>query len=140
MGPPQANASAATSPRDAGTRWKAVVSHLDQGRSGYRKAGASERDIEWAVQNARVVLQTMQMRAGEVSRDRSMADNVKWILDQNPGAKIVLWAHNGHVAAGGFSYATMGSALRKMYGTKWSCSVSLSIKDRFKPSRRAVGH
>ena len=33
-----------------------------------------------------------------VSRDRSMADNVKWILDQNPNAKIVLWAHNGHVA------------------------------------------
>ena len=41
-------------------------------------AGASERDIEWAVQNARVVLQAMQMRAGQVSRDRSMADNVKW--------------------------------------------------------------
>src|SRR5262249_11717860 len=32
--------------------------------------------------------------------------------------KIVLWAHNGHVATGGFSYATMGSALRKMYGNE----------------------
>jgi erythromycin esterase-like protein len=113
---PQAAASAPTSPREAGARWKEVVSHLDNGRTGYRTAGASEHDIEWAVQNARVVLQAMQMRANEVSRDRSMADNVKWILDQNPGAKIVLWAHNGHVATGGFSYATMGTALRKMYG------------------------
>jgi erythromycin esterase len=26
-----------------------------------------------------------------------MADNVEWILQQNPNAKIVLWAHNGHV-------------------------------------------
>jgi erythromycin esterase-like protein len=103
-------------PADVAARWKAVVSHLDEGRAGYRMAGASEREIEWAVENGRVVLQAMQMRAGQVQRDRSMADNVKWILDQNPGAKIVLWAHNGHVATGGFSYETMGTALRRMYG------------------------
>ena len=36
------------------------------------------------MQNARVVLQAMQLRAGKVSRDQSMADNIKWILDQNP--------------------------------------------------------
>jgi erythromycin esterase len=107
---------APTSPTDAAARWKAVLSHLDEGRAGYRIAGAPERDIEWTVQNARVVLQSMQMSAGQVTRDRSMADNVKWILEQNPGAKIVLWAHNGHVATGGFSYETMGTALRRMYG------------------------
>jgi erythromycin esterase len=33
-----------------------------------------------------------------VSRDESMAENVAWLLAQNPTAKIVLWAHNGHVA------------------------------------------
>ena len=106
----------ATAPADAVARWKAVIAHLDEGRARYRAAGAADRDIEWAVQNARVVLQTMQMRGNVVSRDRSMAENVKWILDQNPGAKIVLWAHNGHVATGGFSYQTMGSSLRQMYG------------------------
>lgn len=116
MSPPNAGASVAASPAEAAARWTAVVSRLDKGRSGYRTAGAAERDIEWAVQNARVVLQAMQLGAGTVSRDRSMADNVKWILDQNPGAKIVLWAHNGHVATGGFSYETMGTALRRMYG------------------------
>jgi erythromycin esterase len=62
------------------------------------------------------VLQAMQMHANQVPRDRSMAENVKWILDHNPKAKIVLWAHNGHVATGGFSYETMGTALRRMYG------------------------
>jgi erythromycin esterase-like protein len=115
VGTPSANATA-TSPAEATTRWTAVVSHLDKGRGGYRAAGAAERDIEWAVQNARVVLQAIQLRAGTVSRDQSMADNIKWILDQNPGAKMVVWAHNGHVAAGGFSYETMGTALRRMYG------------------------
>jgi erythromycin esterase len=88
VGPSGATASAATSPTEAAARWKAVISHLDEGR------------------------------AGQVSRDRSMADNVKWILDQNPGAKIVLWAHNGHVAAEGFSYETMGAALRRIYGNE----------------------
>ena len=116
LGSPPANAAAATSPTEAAARWTAVVSHLDKERTSYRTAGAAERDIEWTVQNARVVLQAMQLRAGKVSRDRSMADNVKWILDQNPGAKIVLWAHNGHVATAGFSYETMGAALRRMYG------------------------
>jgi len=113
-----ANASAATSPTEPAARWKAVISHLDEGRAGYRTAGATERDVEWAVQNARVVFQAAQMRAGQVSRDRSMADNVRWILDQNPGAKIVLWAHNGHVATEGFSYETMGAALRRIYGSE----------------------
>jgi len=118
VGPPPTNAAAAPSPANAATRWKAVVAHLEEGRAVYRMAGASEREIDWAVQNARVVLQSMQMRAGQVSRDRSMADNVKWILDQNPGARIVLWAHNGHVATKGFSNETMGGALRRMYGSE----------------------
>src|SRR6266568_502333 len=71
------------------------------------------------IQNARVALQCMQMRTNEVSRDASMADNVKWILDHSPGAKIVLWAHNGHVSTGGYrGYEPMGAALRKMFGSQ----------------------
>jgi erythromycin esterase len=45
-----------------------------------------------------------------------MAENIKWILDQSPNEKIVLWAHNGHVASGGFGFETMGATLRKIYG------------------------
>jgi hypothetical protein len=59
----------------------------------------------------------MQMRSNEVPRDVSMAENVKWILDRSPHAKIVLWAHNAHVsAASAGGYEPMGAALRKMYG------------------------
>jgi len=57
------------------------------------------------------------MNANEVPRDISMAQNIKWILDHNPNAKIVLWAHNGHVAKNiAWGYKTMGSALREMFG------------------------
>ena len=31
-----------------------------------------------------------------------MADNVRWILSQQPpGTRMVLWAHNGHIAVAG---------------------------------------
>ena len=92
-----------------------MVEHLEASRADYAKATAHE--IDWAIQNARVVLQCMQMRANEVTRDASMAANVKWILDHSPGAKIVLWAHNGHVNTKGYgTYSPMGADLRRMYG------------------------
>jgi erythromycin esterase-like protein len=108
----------AVDPKTAVSLWKDVLKHMESSREAYRtKAGA--REAEWAIQNARVVLQCMQSRANEVTRDRSMAENVKWILDQNPAAKIVLWAHNGHVATSGYSgYQPMGASLREMYGDR----------------------
>ena len=104
-------------PKLASAEWKKVVEHLDASRAAYGKKDATARETDWAIQNARVVLECMQMRAGEVTRDSSMAANVKWILDQTPGAKIVLWAHNGHVNAKGYgNYSPMGADLRRMYG------------------------
>lgn len=78
--------------RAASARWKDIVGHLEGGRAAYRNSGASDRDIAWAIQQARVVLQGLQIRANEVPRDRSMAGNVQWILDQNPSAKMVVFA------------------------------------------------
>ena len=111
------NDSKAVDPRFAVSGWKEVLAHLEDSRDKYRAKGATEREIHWAIQNARVVMQYSQMRTNEVTRDRSMADNVKWILDNNPGAKIVLWAHNGHVSTlSGGGYEPMGASLRKMFG------------------------
>jgi erythromycin esterase-like protein len=106
----------AVTPAAAAAAWRDIVAHLESGRAGYLARGAAALDADWAIQHARVVLQGMGMRAGQAPRDKSMADNVKWILDQNPKAKMVLWAHNGHVATAGFSYETMGTALRRIYG------------------------
>jgi len=103
--------------KGASAAWSDVVRHMDEARETYRRNKATDGDVEWAIQNARVVLQCMQMRAGQVSRDVSMAANVKWILDHSPKAKIVLWAHNGHVRADSYgTYLTLGSELRRMYG------------------------
>ena len=106
------------SPAATVAQWTDVVTHLEQQRASYRALGATDRDIGWAIQNAQVILQAIQMRLGLVSRDRSMALNVKWILDHNPNEKIVLWAHNGHVARGRMSYRSMGEELHDMYGAQ----------------------
>lgn len=116
---PAAGSAASVDPKLAASTWQAVIHHLEESRAAYARKGAVARDIDWTIQNARVVMQCMQMRANEVSRDRSMADNIKWILDSNPGAKMVVWAHNGHVATGGYGgYEPMGVSLRKMFGAQ----------------------
>lgn len=106
-------------PKAAAVAWKDVIRHLESSREAYRVAGSTPKDIEWAIQNARVVLQGMQMRSGEITRDQSMANNIQWIAGQNPGARILVWAHNGHVStapAGG--YEPMGAYLRRMFSDK----------------------
>jgi erythromycin esterase len=103
-------------PKVVAAQWKGILARLEARRAAYRANGAADHEIDWAIQNARVVIQGMQMRGNEVSRDHSMAENVKWILDHNPKAKLVLWAHNGHVAVGGFQHEIMGAVLRRMVG------------------------
>ena len=129
-------------PGRVSTTWKDVVRYLEGNRATYRSRGATEQEIEWATRNAIVVLQGVQMRTNEVSRDRSMAENIKWILDQSPNEKIVLWAHNGHVTAGGFAgtgFEPMGSTLRTMYGTDMVVFGFAFYQGSFQAMGRPIG-
>ncbi len=96
-----------------------VVTYLEQNRGRFLQAGSSESDVDWAIQNARLVLQFVEMTAGTRTRDESMADNVDWIAKHNPDAKIALWAHNDHLRNTGYvGIRSMGSYLRQMYGAQ----------------------
>ena len=77
-----------------------------------------DKDFNWVLQNTRILWQYAANHFSNPSRDESMAANVKWILDENPTAKIVLWAHNGHIRKDndGFEYKSMGEYLDKLYG------------------------
>jgi erythromycin esterase len=48
------------------------------------------------------------------ARDIAMAENVGWLLDQTK-ARIVVWAHNGHISNTLPTFTNMGSHLRKKY-------------------------
>lgn len=108
-----------------------VLKQMEAARAELTVA-TSVRETEWAIQNARIIYQLMASKAAEFTpsaaelqefrkwvgveeetlnvRDASMASNIAWILEQNPGAKIVLWAHNGHVSR---EQGAMGQYLEK---------------------------
>jgi erythromycin esterase-like protein len=101
----------------ASRRCGEIVAHMEKMRGDYLKQ-ADPTAVDWAIQNARVVHQYAQMVANVASRDESMARNVKWILDTAPdGARVVLWAHNGHVGRMSQGrFRAMGSYLDEWYG------------------------
>jgi erythromycin esterase-like protein len=102
---------------DAGAAAKLAREILEELEDG-RELLLAERDVaevEWAIHNARIVDQCMRSRSNSFNvRDQSMAENVAWILEQNPGARIVLWAHNGHVQRA--ASAMMGAHLARKFG------------------------
>lgn len=69
---------------------------------------------------AEIVQQADQsFRSGAV-RDRAMAANVLWMLEQaGPSSKAMLWAHNGHVGIYD-DRETMGTVLRKRLGKDYA--------------------
>lgn len=104
---------------DTPTSWPNVIERLDRNRADYRSRGATDADIDWAIQNARLVVQNAGLASARSARDHAMADNVRWLAEQHPDAKIVIWAHNEHVAVGGAGLGpeTMGADLRQAFGT-----------------------
>jgi erythromycin esterase len=103
---------------------RAVLSGFDDHKPEYiKRTGA--HDWTRARQHAQVLAQNIEMQsqdffstAGSLVRDRSMADNIRWILDhEGVDAKAVIWAHNGHVATHNQSgMEWMGSHLRRRFG------------------------
>jgi erythromycin esterase len=93
---------------------QAVYDGLASGRGVYvDKTSAS--DFEAALQAARVVLEAEEMyglgSGGASARDKFMAENADWLLTQaGSGAKVVLWAHNGHVSTGRAEHGLLPSA------------------------------
>lgn len=98
----------------------AVVARLDAQRSAYT-ARSSAKDWRFAREDARVVAQAANMfeggNGGSPVRDAAMAENVDYILSEEAkGEKVVLWAHNGHIAD---SPGWMGHHLRVAHGAEY---------------------
>lgn len=100
---------------------QSVYDRLNQQKSSY-EVRSSPEEFARALQNARIVLQAegdavLGAEGYQLARDRYMAENIAWLLDQaGPNAKIVLWAHNGHVNKYDADPRPMGAYLRERYG------------------------
>jgi len=79
---------------------QAVRDSLQTHQEAYQ-AASSPTEFSKADRSARLVLQFEDMESGRTpgARDVYMAENAIWLHDEaGPDSKIVLWAHNGHVA------------------------------------------
>lgn len=104
------------------TALREVHDLLAEQRASY-EAASSAAVYEARLHDARLVQQFEAMAAvtgtsaASASRDSSMAENIEWIRDQaGPDARIVLWAHNGHVRS---ATGRMGGHLRAAYGSDY---------------------
>jgi erythromycin esterase len=102
------------------------VARLEDLRGRLAAAGLDDwttRMVDQVITVSRQSLEFLQayFHDGKLVRDRHLQDNVAWSRDLlGPGTKVVLWAHNAHVAvhhgyaedAGG----NMGWQLRERYG------------------------
>ncbi len=103
--------------RVAADRCVRIVKTIESRAEQYRQQRTAA-EVAAAIQHARVAQQCFEMKAGRMQRDTCMARNVEWILEQAPpGTRIVLWAHNGHVARGNLGMApSMGRVLADRFG------------------------
>jgi erythromycin esterase len=98
---------------------QAIEARLKEKKADYL-AASNPVDYALALRLVELLHQAAEvvMKRSPLARDRAMAENVLWILDQQPGARMALWAHNGHITideqvmAGG----SMGVHLRKALG------------------------
>jgi erythromycin esterase len=112
---------------------KLVLDAFNEKKASYTKA-SSEQEWILAQHNLVIVRQAERVHSsGKLGRlrirDASMAQNIKWILDNEPpGSKIMVWAHNGHVSTEGFPGAgSMGMYLRSLYGSRMVvCGLSFN--------------
>lgn len=79
------------------------------------KTRLGEKEYAWLKQNLVVIKQFYTMTTIN-DRDQAMAQNILWIHTNNPDAKMILWAHNGHVSK---ADSWMGSYLVKELKDKY---------------------
>ncbi len=97
------------------TAARRLVEHLEAERRN-PPPGTTAAQADWIARNAHVLLQhsLLEGKRRPDLRDSSMAANLEWIADEaRKGAKVVVWAHNGHVSR---RAGWMGDWLTKHYG------------------------
>ena len=52
----------------------------------------------WAQRNIELLHQFLSQGEDLDWRDKGMANNLLWIMQQNPDARIAIWAHNAHIS------------------------------------------
>jgi erythromycin esterase len=96
-----------------------LVAQLDANRAAYA-ARSSEDAWARARQLARVIEQAVISFSDPRARDAQMVENIGWLVRHHrPGTKVLLDAHNAHIAAEGHGMSDMGRLLREGWGARY---------------------
>lgn len=138
---PGGDASTLSAYQAGQTAAQSVLDQLQANRAKYLQT-LSATEVDWAIQNATVAVQSVHMSIDRINgdgsaRDAAMAAKVEWIAAHAPsGSRIVLWIHNGHIGRDpkvtggilaqhfGSDYVTIGTAFhsgRYFACTGWGC-------------------
>jgi erythromycin esterase len=103
------------------TAAQSVLDQLQSNRAKYLQT-MSNKEVDWAIQNATVALQAVLMSIDRIDgtgmvRDGEMAANAEWIAAHAPpGSRIVLWMHNAHINK---EPGTTGGILAQYFGSDY---------------------
>jgi erythromycin esterase len=87
---------------------KEIVNYFEKNKWSITNS-IKESEYNWLKQNATIMVQCLIQNR----RDSCLAENVAWLLDSRPDAKIILWAHNRHINR---DPRLLGGFLSKKYG------------------------
>lgn len=98
------------------------------GRRAWARAKHLCRVVEQTCDWSRVRYETAGPNPeGMARRDRYMAANVGWCVEQDPNGRVAVWAHNSHVKRGTFDdgqvwtdAVTMGEQLAREFGDRYT--------------------
>ena len=113
--------SSSKATRERLLRYGEVVLRQFEARRAQFIAVSSPSEYSLAHRHASVLVQYLRMICAEMAggyiRDSSMAENTRWILNEegNQG-RLVLWAHNYHISNDSLS---QGWHLKKMFGNNY---------------------
>jgi erythromycin esterase len=103
-------------------RAEAVLAQFDAHRADWVRASSNGewRDARHAAATVVAACAARVEANGFGYRDRTMARNVEWLADEvHPGEKIIVWAHNAHVAMDNGAFEKMGGWLRQRFGRQY---------------------
>jgi erythromycin esterase len=96
---------------------KEIVRFFENNKSSITRS-VKESEYQWLMQNANIMVQSSLTGSKNrmTIRDSCMAENVTWLLNSRPDAKIILWAHNRHINK---EPGMLGGFLSKKYGNDY---------------------
>jgi erythromycin esterase len=97
----------------------ALVTRMDANHAAY--AARSSEDAWARGQHLARMVQQAEVSYGDYSaRDAQMVENIRWLAGHHPpGTKMLLDAHNSHIAAEEHELSYMGRLLRESFGARY---------------------